>query len=148
QDDCEGRRLASPAPIAPMYNPVDSALDFVRRLAALAERLAKRDIVVRRLDCDWSAFGCWIIEASSGDAETRRAAAIHRHAFNDPGPEVFRVEWEGRDGELYMTSTETEATVMLNQWRQLESRSCDSSEAAIALAEKWLSERLGSSQTL
>jgi hypothetical protein len=131
-----------------MDSPVEHALDFVRKFAALAERLAKRAIVVRSLHCDWSAFGSWTIEASGGDAETKRSAAIQRHAYAEAGPEVFRVIWDGKERELSIASTPTEVTVMLNQWRHLEARSCDSTDAALESAEEWLCDRLGSSPTL
>ena len=127
-----------------MDDPVVHALDFVRNFGALAERLAKRNVVVRRLHCDWSGFGSWTVDASRGDAEAKRSSAIHRHAFNEAGPEVCRVEWDGKDRQLYMGSTPTEASVMLNQWRHLEPQSCNSYEAALALAEEWLCDRLGS----
>jgi hypothetical protein len=124
--------------------PVAHALDFVRNLAALAERLAQRNIAVRRLHCDWSAFGSWTVDASRGDAEAKRSSAVQRHAFSEAGPEVCRVEWDGKDRQLSMRSTPTQAAVMTNQWRHLESQSCDSYEAALALAEKWICDRLGS----
>jgi hypothetical protein len=127
-----------------MDDPVERALDFVRSFAALAERLAKRNIVVCGLRCDWGAFGSWTVEASSGDAEAKRASAIHRHAFDEAGPEVFRASWDGKDRLLSMGSTPTKPGVMLNQWRYLEPQSCNSHEAALALAEKWLCDRLGS----
>lgn len=64
-----------------MDDPGAHALDFARSFAALAEQLAKRNIVVRGLHCDWSAFGSWTVEASSGDAESKRSSAIRRHTF-------------------------------------------------------------------
>jgi hypothetical protein len=112
-----------------MDDPVAHALEFVRNFAELAERLAKRNIVVRRLRCDWSGFGSWTVEASSGDAESKRSSAIHRHAFNEAGPEVCRVIWDGEDRQLSMGSTPTQVSVMINQWRNLEPQSCNSSEA-------------------
>jgi len=129
-----------------MDNPVERALAYVRSLAALAERLAKHDIVVRRLHCDWSSFGSWTVEASSGDGEAKRSSAIQRRAFSEPGAEVFRVIWDGKDYQLAMASTPTTVISMLNQWRELEVRSCDSHEGARVLAHEWLSDRLGPSQ--
>jgi hypothetical protein len=127
-----------------MDKPVAHALDFVRNLTALAERLAQRNIAVRRLHCDWSAFGSWTVDSSRGDAEAKRSSAVQSHAFSEAGPEVCRVEWDGKDRQLSMRSTPTQATVMMNQWRHLEAQSCDSNEAALALAEKWICDRLGS----
>ena len=130
-----------------MGDPVAHALDFVRNFAALAERLATRNIVVRSLHCDWSAFGSWTLDASRGDAEAKRSAAIRRHAFNEAGPEVCRAMWDGKDRQLSMGSTPSQVSVMVNQWRYLEPQSCNSYEAALMLAEKWLCDHLGSSPT-
>jgi|HubBroStandDraft_4_1064222.scaffolds.fasta_scaffold68443_2 hypothetical protein len=68
-----------------MDDPVAHALGFVRNLAALAERLATRNIVVRTLRCDWSAFGSWTLDASRCDAEAKRSAAIRLHALTKQG---------------------------------------------------------------
>jgi hypothetical protein len=130
-----------------MDSPVEKALAYVRSLAALAERLAKQDIVVRRLHCDWAAFGSWTVEASSGDDEAKRSSAIQRRAFSESGAEVFRVSWDGKDRQLDMASTPTTVISMLNQWRGIEARSCDSYEAAIILAYEWLTDRVASSRT-
>jgi hypothetical protein len=131
-----------------MDSPVEGALAYVRSLAALAEQLAKHDIVVRRLHCDWSSFGSWIVEAASGDGEAKRSLAIQRRAYSEPGAEVFRVTWDGKDHQVAMASTPTTVISMLNQWRVLEERACDSHDGALVLAHKWLSDRLGSPRTL
>ena len=128
-----------------MESPPEKALAYVRSLTALAERLARQNIVVRRLHCDWAAFGSWTVEASSGDGEARRSSAIQRRAFSEPGADVFRVIWDGKDRQLDMASTPTTVISMLNQWRGIEARSCDSCEAAIVLAYEWLTDRLASS---
>lgn len=125
-----------------MNVPIDRALAYVRSLAAMVERLAGRDIVVRRLHCDWAAFGSWTVEASSSPGELRRSAAIDQRAFNEPGPDVFRVIWDGKDHELTMASTPTTVITMLNQWRQLDSRPCVSHEDALDLAEAWLIDQI------
>jgi hypothetical protein len=71
-----------------MDDPVTHALGFVRNFAAFAERLATRNIAVRSQHCDWSAFGSWTLDASRGDAEAKRSAAIRLHAFNETAPDV------------------------------------------------------------
>ena len=129
-----------------MDNPVERALAYVRSLTALAEQLAKHDIVVRRLHCDWSSFGSWSVEASSGDGEAKRSSAIQRRAFSEPGTEVFRVTWDGKDHQAALAATPTTVISMLNQWRGLETRPCDSHEGALILAYEWLTDRLGSSR--
>src|SRR5215470_1128264 len=120
----------------------ESAREFVRSLTALTEKLAHHDIVVRRLNCDWSSFGSWIVEVASGAGEDKRGEAILAGAYDEPGPDVFRVTWDGRDRRLSMDSTATEAVTMLNKWRALDDENCDSHEAALVLAEEWLRERL------
>jgi hypothetical protein len=127
-----------------MDDPVAHALGFVRNLAALAERLATRNIVVRSLHCDWSAFGSWTLDASRGDAEAKRSPAIRLHAFDETGPEVCRAIWDGKERQLSMGSTPSKVSVMVNQWRYIEPQSCDSYEHALTLAENWLYSRLGS----
>jgi hypothetical protein len=127
--------------------PTERALAYLRSLATLAERLAKRDIVVRRLDCGWSSFGSWVVEASRGDDEVKRSLAVRRRAFSEPGPEVFRVTWDGREHLVAMASTPTIAISMLNRWRKLDEKSCESHDDALTVAYDWLSDRLGSSPT-
>jgi hypothetical protein len=130
-----------------MDGPAEKAVAYVRSLAALAERLSKQDIVVRRLHRDWAAFGSWTVEASSGDGEANRSSAIQSRAFSGPGAEVFRVIWDGKDRQLDMASTPTTVISMLNQWRGIESRFCDSHEAAIILAYEWFTACLASSRS-
>lgn len=54
-----------------MTRPTDSAAEFVRQLAGLAERLAALDLVVAQLHCDWSSFGSWSMDVQKGDAADR-----------------------------------------------------------------------------
>jgi hypothetical protein len=94
-----------------MDDPVAHALDFVRNFGALAERSAKRNIVVRHLDCDWSGFGSWTVEASRGDAEAKRSSAIRRDAFSEAGSEVCRVmAVDGIDANYGQRHVESVAT--------------------------------------
>ena len=127
-----------------MTEATENALTFVKTLAALAERLAHRDIVVRRLDCDWSGSGSWALELSGGVAENERLNAIRRQALDQPGPEVFSVTWDGRERYLELRSTPTGLLSRLNTWKQLDARAAESHEAAVTLAEEWLAARLGS----
>jgi len=61
-----------------MDNPVERALAYLRSLAALAERLAKDNIVVRRLHCDWSS----LIEGSAADVRQLLAENIDKSDGN------------------------------------------------------------------
>jgi hypothetical protein len=46
----------------------------------------------------------------------------------------------GKDHQVAMASTPTTVISMLNQWRVLEERACDSHDGALVLAHKWLSD--------
>ena len=129
-----------------MNTPVELAIAYVRRFADLAERLAKQNIVVRRLDCNWQAFGSFIVDASDGDEEAKRALAVQRGAFAEPGPDVYHLSWDGKDRLLSAGSMRTTASTMIGPMRALDGRPCDSYEDAISLTYEWLIERLGSSQ--
>ena len=54
----------------------ESAASFNRQLAALADRLAANDIVVRSLRADWGHFGSWLLEVTNGDDERRRVVTL------------------------------------------------------------------------
>lgn len=73
------------------------AARFLRELYRVAERLALRDVVVRSFTADWSGFGSWSIEASKGESEDRRGAAIEAGDYGAVGPDVVRVSWDGKD---------------------------------------------------
>lgn len=126
-----------------MEKSVERAIDHIQGLAALAEQLAGRDVVVHSLHCDWSSFGSWAVHASTPHDEERRAAAIRHHAFSEPGSDVFRVSWDGKDRYLSMAWTPTTVVSMLNQWKEIQSCHCDSSESALDRAHQWFLERLG-----
>jgi hypothetical protein len=129
-----------------MNTPVELAIVYVRRFADLAERLAKQNIVVRKLDCDWQSFGSFIVDASDGEEEAKRALAVQRGAFAEPGPDVYRLSWDGKDRLLSAGSMRTTASTMIGPRRALDSRPCDSYEDAIRVAYEWLTDRLGSSR--
>jgi hypothetical protein len=129
-----------------MNTPAELAIVYVRRFADLAERLAKQNIVVRKLDCDWQSFGSFVVDASDGDEEAKRALAVQRKAFAEPGPDVYRLSWDGKDRLLSAGSMRTTASTMIDPRRALDSRPCDSYEDAIRVAYEWLTDRLGSSR--
>jgi hypothetical protein len=129
-----------------MNTPAELAIVYVRRFADLAERLAKQNIMVRKLDCDWQSFGSFVVDASDGDEEAKRALAVQRKAFAEPGPDVYRLSWDGKDRLLSAGSMRTTASTMIGPRRALDSRPCDSYEDAIRVAYEWLTDRLGSSR--
>lgn len=129
-----------------MNTPVELAIAYVCRFADLAERLAKQNIVVRKLDCDWQSFGSFTVDASDGDEEAKRALAVQRGAFAEPRPDVYRLSWDGKERHLSAGSMRTTASTMIGPRRALDSRPCDSYEDAISVAYEWLTDRLGSSR--
>jgi hypothetical protein len=128
-----------------MTDSSDNARDFVRRLAAFAERLAGRNVVVRRLVCDWSHMGSWILHASNGDAEELRAQAIRERNFRAPGPEVVRVTWDGRERILCVETSPSGVLSEMNKWERQVQRKVDLGVDAMSFAEEDLMTRLGSS---
>ena len=127
-------------------NPVESAVAYVRRFADLAERLAKQNIVVRRIDCSWGSFGSFIVEATDGDEETKRVSAIRRGAYSESGPDIYRALWDGKERELLFESMRSTATTVFGPSRAIESRSPTSYVEAIESAYEWLADRIGSSR--
>lgn len=94
-----------------------AAAFFIRRFAQLTERLASNDIVVSRLLCDWGGFGSWEIEVQSGEAADRYGAALLKGDFDTPGPDVIRMNWDGRDRVLTVSSSPTEPLSAPNDWK-------------------------------
>jgi len=129
-----------------MNTPVELAIAYVRHFADLAERLAQQNIVVGKLDCNWQSFGSFTVDASDGDEEAKRALAVQRGASAEPGPDVYRLSWDGKDRLLSAGSMRTTASTMIGPRRALDSRLCDSFEDAIRVAYEWLTDRLGSSR--
>jgi hypothetical protein len=122
-----------------------SAGDFVQQLAALAERLAKRNIVVNCLCCDWASFGNWTIEVSRGaDCETYDKALLN-HEFIAAAPNVLRCMWDGKDGCLYFETAPTEPLSNPGPWENVNVKEFKSRDAALNFAEeyitKWASSR-------
>jgi hypothetical protein len=120
----------------------EHAIDFLRALTGLAERLAARDVVVGELRSHWSAFGSWELHATSGVQEERRADALRRGAYREPGPDVLRVTWDGRDRTLRVQLSPTTATAMLNKWESKVEQRLESFEQAIRFAEEYVARSL------
>jgi hypothetical protein len=129
-------------------NPVEDAVAYIRRFADLAERLAKKNIVVRRIDCSWGSFGSFIVEVTDGDEETKRASAIQRGAYSESGPDIYRALWDGKERDLTFGSMRSTATTIFGPSRAIESRSPTSYIEAIESAFEWLADRIGSSRRL
>jgi hypothetical protein len=118
------------------------AANFLQELNQVANRLASRNVVVRSLRAEWSAFGSWAIEASEGDAEDRRGASLEAGDFGASGPEVVRVSWDGRDRVLDAGLLHTTA-ISSGGWPEpLLTEACDSRSEALRIAEGLLLDRL------
>jgi hypothetical protein len=104
--------------------------------------LAIRDVVVRSLSAEWSGFGSWSIEASKGESEDRRGAAIETGDYGAVGPDVVRVSWDGKDGILDVGLLHTTAISASGALDPLMSQSCDSRSDALRVAESLLLDRL------
>jgi hypothetical protein len=127
-------------------NPVEDAVAYIRLFADLAERLAKQNIVVRRIDCSWGSFGSFIVEVTDGDEETKRASAIRRGAYSESGPDIYRALWDGKERDLAFGSMRSTATSIIGPSRAIESRSPTSHVEAIESAYEWFADRIGSSR--
>jgi hypothetical protein len=118
------------------------AANFLGDLCRVADRLASRNVVVRSLQAEWSAFGSWLIEASEGDAEDRRGTALQAGDYDAPGPEVVRITWDGRDRVLDACLLHTTAISSGGRPDPLMSQACDSRSEALRIAESLLLDRL------
>src|SRR2546423_12996085 len=74
-----------------------SAIEFLRNLVQMAERLASDGIVVRSLTSAWSHMGSWEIMASNGAEEDRSSASVRAGDYHSAGPRVVYVTWDGRE---------------------------------------------------
>jgi hypothetical protein len=111
----------------------------------VAERLASKDVVVLRLTAHWSAFGSWVIEASQGDAEDDRRAAIRAGDYEAEGPEVVRVSWDGRDKILDAGLLHNTVLTGGGNPEPILSEPYSSAAEALEVAERLLLDRLGAS---
>jgi hypothetical protein len=73
-----------------------------------------------------SGAGSWSIEASKGESEDRRGAAIETGDYGAVGPDVVRVSWGGKDGILDVGLLHTTAISASGALDPLMSQSCDS----------------------
>src|ERR1051326_6055398 len=90
-----------------MTKSSESAINFIRQLAALAERLAKKNIVVAQLSTDWSGFGSWQLSAQIGKDADDYGKAILKGKFGTLGPKVVSFSWDGRDQNLNVKTAST-----------------------------------------
>lgn len=124
--------------MADTRSSAESARVFIQQLAALAERLAARNLVVASLECNWAGFGSWRVEVQNGDPADAYGEALLQQDFDSPGPHVIRFAWDGREGQLLVETAPTEPLGSPGPWeRSLETR-CDNWEKAIRFVEQYL----------
>src|ERR1051326_6857594 len=90
-----------------MTRSSDSARDFIRQLADLTERLAKKNIVVAQLSTDWSGFGSWQLSAQIGKEADDYSNAILKGKLDTLEPKVVSFSWDGRDQNLNVKTAST-----------------------------------------
>jgi hypothetical protein len=75
------------------------AIEFVRELTVLAERVAAKDIVVASLHIDYCFFGSWTLETRKND-------------------EALRFSFDDRDRMLIIESSPIRGLSGPNEWKQ------------------------------
>ena len=81
-----------------IFQPQPS-IEFVREITALAEVVAKNDIVVASLHIDYCLFGSWTLEAWKDD-------------------EALRFSFDDRDRLLLIESSARRGLSAPNEWKQ------------------------------
>ncbi len=128
-----------------MIRSSQSAGEFVARLAELAQRLAKKDIVVSSFHADWANFGCWQLQAQNGAASERYGEGLRSsNPTSAVGPEVIRAFWDGREAILSIEASPTRPMSAPNEWKvEFEKDFPRSGDEAIRFIEDYLTTRLG-----
>lgn len=110
----------------------------MRLSSALAGRLAEPDVVVASLHCDWASFGSWTLQVQKGPAADAYADALRAERWDTPGPDVLRIEWDGRERFITIASAPTPPLLSPGPWTRQDDRAFDNREAAIRFVEQHL----------
>jgi hypothetical protein len=121
-----------------MTRSADDARRFIQRLAALAARLAERDIVVASLECEWGSFGSWSVQAQKGPAADAYRNALLASRWHAAGPDVLQISWDGRERLLTVESAPTPPLSSPGPWKREMDKAFEDSEAAIRFVEEHL----------
>ena len=120
-----------------MNRSAERARTFVQQVAAAAERLAARDIVIASLECHWGSFGSWLLQAQRGAAADAYAAALNAKQWKTPGPDVLRASWDGKERLLTIESAPTPPLSAPRPWRRELDESFENSDAALRFVEEY-----------
>ena len=121
-----------------MIQSAQSAREFVRQLCGLAERLADRDFVVARLDCEWASFGCWSLEVQRGQPADKYHAALMKEDWNAPGPNVLRFTWDGREKLLTIQTAPTPPLSAAGPFKRVTDKVFEDLAQALRFAEEYV----------
>jgi hypothetical protein len=99
-------------------------------------------VAVRSFTAEWSGFGSWSLEASKGESEDRRGAAIEAGDYGAVGPDVVRVSWDGKGRIFDAGLLHTTAISAGGLLEPLMSKARDSRRDALRIAESLLIDRL------
>jgi hypothetical protein len=111
---------------------------FVEGLWELTSRLARRDIVVASLLCDWGTFGSWTVEAQRAEDADRYGVGLLAERWDTPGPHVLRATWDGKERLLMIESAPTPPLSSPGPWTTEVEKFLDDSEAAMRFVEEYL----------
>jgi hypothetical protein len=114
----------------------DSANRLISRVAALAQWLAERDVVVASLRCDWASFGSWSLQAQKGRAADAYGDALKAKRCDASGPEVLRASWDGRERLLTIEHASTPPLSSPGPWKRETERKFGDFEAAVCFVEE------------
>ena len=118
------------------------AARFLRDLYRVAERWPSATWLSGASVRSGAASARCRFEASKGESEDRRGAAIETGDYGAVGPDVVRVSWDGKDGILDVGLLHTTAISASGALDPLMSQSCDSRSDALRVAESLQLDRL------
>lgn len=129
-----------------MTIPHVSAAEFTERLTSLAQRLATKRIVVSKLNCMWTWAQSWELYAQQNDATERFLEELKGpFPMAATGADVLKCGWWGYPEQtLMIDKSPANALGPTNEWTRLHSSKFDNMESALAFAEAFLTDRLGS----
>ena len=116
---------------------------FVNRLAALAGRLAGRNMVINKLECYWGSFGSWRLEVQEGTAADQYGNTLlkAKNKFEVIEPEVVRFAWDGRETTLTVDVAPPRKFTHPPEWKKDVERKFAGHEPAIEFLEDFLRKR-------